>query len=83
MNQREQFEAWAQNAAILEDDHGEVNLRFLGLHDAYIDGTVNMAYRIWQASRQATIQSIQEARTDAVLLPGAIVLPGDFFSKAK
>ena len=48
--EREAFEAWAGAYHGLEDDHGYVNLRYLGLHKQYVDFDVQRAWEAWKAS---------------------------------
>lgn len=48
--EREAFEAWAGDYHGLEDDHGYVNLRYLGLHKQYVDFDVQRAWEAWKAS---------------------------------
>jgi hypothetical protein len=74
---RDEFEKWAGNAGFLEDDAGNINLCYLGLHDAYVDGSVNATWRAWQACSRLY------AKLTAEPTPGAMTLPGDFFSKGK
>jgi hypothetical protein len=47
--ERRAFEAWAGDYPALEDDHGYVNLRYLGLHKQYVDFDVQRAWTAWQA----------------------------------
>lgn len=71
MTERENFEVFL----LKNDPHRET--------DYWDDPAKSLTWEAWQASRLSTIQSIQAASKEAVLLPGAIVLPGDFFSKVK
>lgn len=56
--------------------------------DAWLDNQeqitpseVEKAWAAWQESRRQTIAWIQQASKEPVALPGAIVLPGDFFQR--
>ncbi len=54
---REAFEAWANNYPALEDDHGYVNLRYLGLHKQYVDFDVQRAWQAYQAGHASAAQA--------------------------
>ena len=62
---REAFEAWANNYPALEDDHGYVNLRYLGLHKQYVDFDVQRAWQAYQAGHA----SAAPAPAGCVLVP--------------
>lgn len=49
MDERAAFEAWASKYPALEDDDGNVNLRYLGLHKKYVDFEVQRLWAAWQA----------------------------------
>jgi len=57
--EREQFEAWANTYPALEDDHGYVNLRYLGLHKQYVDFDVQRAWVAYQAGHASAQPSAQ------------------------
>jgi hypothetical protein len=49
--ERAAFETWASKCRDLECDHGQVNLRYLGLHKTYVDFEIHRAWTVWQAAR--------------------------------
>jgi hypothetical protein len=69
-------------------DHGAMMNRedyeaWADKQDLSQDCQYNFGWRAWVESRKLVIQRIQAAASEPVLLPGAIVLPGDFFAKVK
>jgi chromosome segregation ATPase len=60
---RQEFEATAEKMTHLEDDHGDVNLRYLRLPGAYVDFQTNAAWKVWQSATtaaQAKIASLEK-----------------------
>lgn len=76
---REEFEAWAKSCG----HHVEMLSTPQYTPGRYLCDFTDARWIAWQAATQATIKRIQAAAIEPVLLPGAIVLPGDFFAKEK